>query len=194
MRAEPMGQRKTDREAIVLQAPSHDDRRIDQRHDARALGPVVARLVGGSEVRLIDFARRGVLLESEARLLIGAKATIKITTTDTTISVRGQVVRSRVAGVKGGALMYHTAMALEEELGLAQSIAPRRVSEPVFEEPEEPDELADTGDLLIAGSERALTTGAVTGPDVPSESVLELLANVPLDLAELKRRAAVNNW
>src|ERR671919_572053 len=100
-----MGQRKRDIESEYV-APSHDDRRIDQRHDARALGPVVARLVGGSEVRLLDFARRGVLLESETRLLIGAKATIKITTTDTTITVRGHVVRSRVAGVKGGSLVY----------------------------------------------------------------------------------------
>jgi hypothetical protein len=189
-----MGQRKKDIEAVVLPAPSHDDRRIDQRHDARALGPVVARLVGGSEVRLIDFARRGVLLESDTRLLIGAKATIKITTTDTTISVRGHVVRSRVAGVKGGALMYHTALALEEELGLADSVEPRRLSESEFDEHDEHDDLADTADLLVAGSERALTAAAVTGPDAPSESVLELLANVPLDLAELRRRAAVNNW
>jgi hypothetical protein len=186
-----MGQRK--KSEIALPAPSHDDRRIDQRIDARALGPVVARLVGGSEVRLIDFARRGVLLESDTRLLIGAKATIKITTTDTTISVRGHVVRSRVAGVKGGALVYHTALALDEELGLADSVAPRRAGEPL-DEHEEPDDLADTADLMIAGSERALAATAVTGPDAPSESVLELLANVPLDLAELRRRAAVNNW
>ena len=108
----------------MLPAPSHDDRRIDQRHDASALGPVVARLVGGSEVRLMDFARRGVLLESDTRILIGAKATIRITTTDTAISVRGHVVRSRVAGVKGGSLVYHTAMALEEELGLVDAVAP----------------------------------------------------------------------
>jgi hypothetical protein len=186
-----MGQRKN--RETVLPAPSHDDRRIDQRHDARALGPVVARLVGGSEVRLMDFARRGVLLESDTRLLIGAKATIKITTTDSAISVRGHVVRSRVAGVKGGALMYHTALALEEDLGLVDAVAPPRhaVDEPSFDEP---DELADTADLLIAGSERALTAEAVTGPDMATECVLELLANVPHDLAELRRRAAVNNW
>jgi hypothetical protein len=189
-----MGQRKRDIESEYV-SPSHDDRRIDQRRDARALGPVVARLVGGGEVRLMDFARRGVLLESDTRLLIGAKATIKITTTDATISVRGHVVRSRVAGVRGGALMYHTALALEEDLGLSDSVAPKQAaSEPVFEEHEEPDDLADTADLLIAGSERALTAMAVTGPDASSDPVLELLANVPLDLAELRRRAAVNNW
>jgi hypothetical protein len=187
-----MGQRKN--RETVLPAPSHDDRRIDQRHDARALGPVVARLVGGSEVRLMDFARRGVLLESDTRLLIGAKATIKITTTDSAISVRGHVVRSRVAGVKGGALVYHTAMALEEDLGgLVDAVAPpkRRAGEPTFDEP---DDLADTADLLVGGSERALAAEAVTGPDMATESVLELLANVPHDLAELRRRAAVNNW
>jgi len=192
-----MGQRKkTEKkiETVVVPAPAHDDRRIDQRHDARALGPVVARLIGGSEVRLMDFARRGVLLESDTRLLIGAKATIKITTTDTTISVRGHVVRSRVAGVKGGSLVYHTALALDEDLGLMEAVAPMLAEKPVFDEPDEPDELADTADLLIGGSERALSAAAVTGPDAPSESVLELLANVPLDLAELRRRAAVNNW
>lgn len=188
-----MGQRKI-RESEPIPAPSHDDRRIDQRHDARALGPVVARLVGGSEVRLMDFARRGVLLESDTRLLIGAKATIKITTTDTTISVRGHVVRSRVAGVKGGALVYHTALALEEDLGLTDSVVPRQASQPAFEDVEEHDEPAETADLHVAGSERALSPPAVTGPDAASESVLELLANVPLDLAELRRRAAVNNW
>ena len=187
-----MGQRKN-REAHVP-APAHDDRRVDQRHDASALGPVVARLVGGSEVRLMDFARRGVLLESDTRLLIGAKATIRITTTDTAISVRGHVVRSRVAGVKGGALMYHTALALDEDLGLMDSVepaAPQQAEEPTFDEP---DVLAETADLLIGGSEHALAAEAVTGPDASSDSVLELLANVPLDLAELRRRAAVNNW
>ena len=189
-----MGQRKKDIDS-ELAPPSNDERRIDQRHDARALGPVVARLIGGSEVRLMDFARRGVLLESDTRLLIGAKATIKITTTDTTISVRGHVVRSRVAGVKGGALMYHTALALEEDLGLMKSVvASAQASEPVFDEHEDSDDLTEPGLLLIAGSERALTPSAVTGPDASSDPVLELLANVPLDLAELRRRAAVNNW
>jgi hypothetical protein len=187
-----MGQRKN-REAHVP-APAHDDRRIDQRLDASALGPVVARLVGGSEVRLMDFARRGVLLESDTRLLIGAKATIRITTTDSAISVRGHVVRSRVAGVKGSVLVYHTALALEEDLGLMESAAPpasARTEEPTFDGH---DELSETPDLTVGGSEHALTAEAVTGPDASSDSVLELLANVPLDLAELRRRAAVNNW
>jgi hypothetical protein len=188
-----MGQRKN-REAHVTAAPAHDDRRVDQRLDASALGPVVARLVGGSEVRLMDFARRGVLLESDTRLLIGAKATIRITTTDTAISVRGQVVRSRVAGVKGGTLVYHTALALEEDLGLMESVLPPMsagAEEPAFDEH---DELSDAPDSMIGGSEHALAVEAVTGPDASSDSVLELLANVPLDLAELRRRAAVNNW
>jgi hypothetical protein len=184
-----MGQRKN--LETYVPAPAHDDRRIDQRHDASALGPVVARLVGGSEVRLLDFARRGVLLESDTRLLIGAKATIRITTTDTAISVRGQVVRSRVAGVKGGALVYHTALSLEEDIGLLDSVAPPKAGEPPFDEP---DDLANSADLLVGGSEHALAAEAVTGPDASSESVLELLANVPHDLAELRRRAAVNNW
>ena len=205
-----MGQRK-----VV----NDDERRSGRRREAHTLGPVVARLVGGSEVRLIDFSRRGVLLESETRLLIGARASIKITTTDAVVTVAGYVVRSRVAGVRDAALVYHTAMALNDDLGLLEQAAQMRErssnpddaqEEPIPElqlqvqdaqeraqEPAAPDAAPDAAHASAhhdGGSEPAYEAGTVTGSDAPAEAVLEFLATVPHDLAELRRRAAVNNW
>jgi hypothetical protein len=196
-----------------------DERRSGRRREAHTLGPVVARLVGGSEVRLIDFSRRGVLLESETRLLIGAKASIKITTTDAVVTVSGYVVRSRVAGVRDAALVYHTALALNDDLGLLEQAAQmrERLSSPKPAADEAAPELQlrvqqaqdSPGRAAIdvaagppqasasgggSGSEPAYVAGTVTGSDAPAEAVLEFLATVPHDLAELRRRAAVNNW
>lgn len=81
-----------------------------------------ARVVGGSEVRLIDISRRGVLVETQTRLQFGAKATIRFTTSDASATMRAHVVRSRVAGI-GESLVYHTALAFEEELHLADTLA-----------------------------------------------------------------------
>lgn len=209
-----------------------DERRTGRRRDARALGPVVARLIGGSEVRLIDFSQRGVLLESDTRLLIGARATIKITTTDAVVTVGGYVVRSRVSGVKDGALVYHTAMALNDDLTQLEQAAKRREETrkpaPVSDLPHAmplglsqalshapPHALshaagdAEHGDTeahasasaaspAMRGSESASGGECIIGPhlghDTSAGAVLEFLATVPHDLAELRRRAAVNNW
>lgn len=209
-----MGQRKI-RESVASSA-ANDERRSGRRREAHALGPVVARLVGGSEVRLIDFSRRGLLLESETRLLIGARASIKITTTDAVVTVAGYVVRSRVAGVRDAALIYHTALALNDDLGMLEQAAQmrERLSSPASEVEEPVPELqlqvqeahdaaarqAEAHDAPMlesrpdTGSEPAYEAGTVTGSDAPADSVLEFLATVPHDLAELRRRAAVNNW
>ena len=78
--------------------------------------------MGGHEVRLIDLSRRGLLVETESRLAIGAKATIRIATIEGIVYVRGLVVRSRVVGI-GTSIVFHTALALEEDLALADALA-----------------------------------------------------------------------
>jgi hypothetical protein len=191
----------------------HDDRRANQRLDATMLGPVVARLLGGSEVRLIDFSRHGVLVESEVRLQIGQKASLKITTTDGTITARGSVVRSRVSGVVGAALMYQTALTLEEDLSRLADVvqsreAPRLVAGADDQRHSGRARIDDLDDIspnnhdgrampvmLSGGSERAYssTAGEAVAGASP-DPVFEFLATVPLNLAELRRRAAVNNW
>ena len=195
-----------------------DDRRRAPRHDATHLGSVITRVIGGGEVRLLDFSRSGVLIESDTRLAIGAKATIRLTTTDASLTVRGEVVRSKVA-VLNGTLLYHTALQLEDDLTVleknvpAPPARPTAIGPPADEKapPVRADATGDSGsDAEIAqltndlskslavfradGSEHAMDEDLDTGVGAPVDSILEFLATVPHDLAELRRRAAVNNW
>jgi hypothetical protein len=96
------------------------ERRTEVRHDAKRLGQVSARMVGGAEVRLVNFSNRGILVESDSRLLIGARASVRITTSDASLIVTGRVVRSRVKGLVNGVLLYDAGLNLDSELSLAQ--------------------------------------------------------------------------
>jgi hypothetical protein len=175
---------------------SADDRRRAPRIDANKLGSVITRVIGGGEVKLLDFSRSGVLIESDARLAIGAKATIRLTTTDASLTVRGQVVRSKVAGVNG-TIVYHTALALDDDLtALERSVPappPKTVGAASAKDAKRKDDKSIAADA-DDGSEHAYSADLDTGVEAPVDPILEFLATVPHDLAELRRRAAVNNW
>jgi hypothetical protein len=194
-----------------------DERRAAPRHDAQHLGKIITRVIGGGEVRLLDFSRTGILLEMDARLAIGAKATIRLTTTDAALTVRGEVVRSKVAGMgASGGLVYQTALHLETDLTeLEKAVpAPTVAAAPPADEKAPPfgaaEERLEPDDLDLAhltsnltfsmptvrgdGSEHAADEELEAGVDANLDPILEFLATVPHDLAELKRRAAVNDW
>jgi hypothetical protein len=174
----------------------HDDRRSTPRRDAVALGPISARLLGGENVRLLDFSRRGILIESTDRLLIGAKATLRIVTVDASLMVHGRVVRSKVVQATGGGLTYHTALALDDDLSGLEAAAHegRDVWAAHAAAGGASGASPAPGQQPVAGSERASSPGSVTGDGDTGDFVLEFLATVPHDLAELRRRASVNNW
>ena len=95
------------------------DRRSSPRFPAELLGKASVRLLGGSEVTLINFSERGILFQSETRLLVGARGTVRIVVgTETTVAA-GTVVRSLVQGMASGKLAFHTALALDQPLALA---------------------------------------------------------------------------
>ncbi|MEO5820687.1 MAG: hypothetical protein ABIT71_09295 [Vicinamibacteraceae bacterium] len=100
-----------------------EERRASARLAARSLGSITARIIGGSQVDLVNFSNRGVLFECDSRLLIGARASVRITTPDANLIVTGRVVRSRVKGLVNGALRYDAALVLDTELGLAPAAA-----------------------------------------------------------------------
>ena len=106
----------------VAERVAGEERRAGVRHAARSLGSVTARIIGGSQVDLVNFSSRGVLFECDSRLLIGARASVRITTTDANLVVTGRVVRSRVKGLVNGALRYDAALVLDTELALAPAI------------------------------------------------------------------------
>jgi hypothetical protein len=102
----------------VAERVAGEERRASVRHAARSLGSVTARIIGGSQVDLVNFSNRGVLFECDSRLLIGARTSVRITTADENIIISGRVVRSRVKGLVNGALRYDAALVLDAELGL----------------------------------------------------------------------------
>jgi hypothetical protein len=155
--------------------PRNDERRAALRHDSKHLGTVLARVLGRCDARLLDVSRRGVLFESEARLLIGAKTTIRITTTDTSLAMKGTVVRSRVATL-GKAVVYQTALELEEDLTLVDSI---------------PDSMLTAESALLRVDDLG-TMHAADGAVVSGEAV-EFVTSVPHDFHELQRRAITHD-
>jgi hypothetical protein len=165
-----------------------NERRDGVRHDAKRLGTVTARLIGGSEVSLVNFSNRGVLFECDSRLLIGARASVRITTTDASVMVTGKVVRSRVKGLVNGALRYDAALALDEELMLAMPAEPEVVApDHTLDDPSTPAWRAEDGMVEEAQAEVAAS---------PSEDpgLLQLFATVPHDLAALRKLASDNQW
>ena len=141
-------------ESAVERAPG-EERRASPRHAASVLGSVNARIIGGSPVELVNFSSRGVLFECDSRLLIGARASVRITTTDANLIVTGRVVRSRVKGLVNGALRYDAALALDSELALMPAVVEPVAPEPVVVEPaaEVQDEVAFDSDDVAFESE-----------------------------------------
>ncbi len=100
-------------------------RRSSPRFPADLLGQASVRLLGGSEVTLINFSERGILFQSETRLLVGARGTIRIVVGSETTIAAGTVVRSLVQGMASGKLAFHTALALDQPLAVAAAIEAR---------------------------------------------------------------------
>src|SRR3954471_11391437 len=101
------------------------DRRSSPRFPADMLGKASVRLLGGSEVTLVNFSERGLLFQSETRLLVGARGTVRIVVGAETTVAAGTVVRSLVQGMASGKLAFHTALALDQPLALAAAVAAR---------------------------------------------------------------------
>jgi len=79
------------------------------------------RLVAGPEVKLINVSRRGVLFETDARLAPRSAVALRLVTTDAILLLRGYVVRSMLAVLKGSAIRYQSAIEFDEDFVLADS-------------------------------------------------------------------------
>lgn len=187
----------------VADETAQNERRTEIRHDAARLGTVTARLIGGSEVRLVNFSNRGILVESDSRLLIGARASVRITTSDASVVVTGRVVRSRVKGLVNGVLVYDAGLNLDSELSLAsaevlEAAAPMK---PLKCEGPAAAAAAPDRDAAVGAaeswedSEFGIPLPALpTRQTMDDEAMVQLFATVPQDLAELRRLAADNQW
>lgn len=96
--------------------PGSADRRRHTRVPADAVPQLSARLVGGPPVRLLDISRRGAQLETNMHLQPGRAVHIRFIAADTTLTLKGAIVRSRVAMLDGEHVTYHAALAFNEDL------------------------------------------------------------------------------
>ncbi len=161
----------------------NEDRRASVRHDSKQFGTVLARVLGRCDARLLDVSRRGVLFDSEARLTIGAKTTVRITTTDTSVALKGTVVRSRVVTL-GKAVIYQTALQLDEDLALVDAMPDQTLScaSALALQPTPAESSVDNvGNVLAANG------------DVLAGEEVEFVTTVTHDFHELQRRALAHN-
>lgn len=94
------------------------DRRRSPRKPAASVPYLKARLVAGPEVRIIDVSKRGILLETETRLMPNSPIAIRFVAADASLVLKGCVVRSSIAQLTGVELRYRTAVAFEEDIRL----------------------------------------------------------------------------
>ena len=173
----------------------HHDRRTETRHDAKRLGTVTARLIGGSEVRLVNFSNRGILVESDTPAAHRRAGQRPDHDQGRLGRVTGRVVRSRVKGLVNGVLLYDAGINLDSELSLATAEALESVAEPA---PVETEPVADEKPVETWSESDAdaidESTPIAARQSMDDEAMVQLFASVPQDLAELRRLAADNQW
>ena len=86
----------------------HDERRRSVRRPASMVPNLKARLLAGPDVRLVDISRRGILLETDSRLMPGSPIRIKLVADDANVVMKGCVVLFSVAVVTGEGIVYRT--------------------------------------------------------------------------------------
>jgi hypothetical protein len=75
-----------------------------------------ARIRPGREAEVLDASPGGVLVETLHRLLPGTTVELQLTLGDRCASVRGRVMRSTVACLRSGGILYRGALAFERPL------------------------------------------------------------------------------
>ncbi|HEY8548939.1 MAG TPA: PilZ domain-containing protein [Vicinamibacterales bacterium] len=90
---------------------------VNRRREARTRvpAPLGARLLGGVDVVLHNVSRRGLLLESPLRLIVGAPAILRLRVGEGWAAISGRVIRSRVISVVDGRVRYESALHLEKD-------------------------------------------------------------------------------
>lgn len=152
------------------------------RRPASDLPDLKARLVAGSDVRLVNVSRRGVLLETDARLMPNSAVTLRFVTDAASVVLKGRVVRSSIAVLSKATLVYRTAVEFDQDISL---VDPR-----LWDEPVAPIEsLPETDVAANAVAEQTLAAAPDPDPELDPEpdaaggelAPVELLVNAEVD-------------
>ena len=95
------------------------DRRAEPRVPATTLGEVSLRLVGGSDITLLNYASTSLYGRSPSRLLVGARLSVRLATASLQAVVAGRVVRSILTQIENGVPRYEIAVQLDSPIDWA---------------------------------------------------------------------------
>jgi len=165
-------------------ATSEADRRSWPRFEAGELQNVAARLATGGEIVLVDLSRGGARLQSNRRMLPGSSLSLRLVTPDTTFTIAGRVIRSRIVQLSQGGLGYDLAVAFNEPLQEVPVIA--GVGQP--ELPPAPEAAPEPASAEPASAEPESGEPAPTGP--PSEAQAARDPAAPLTEDDIAANAA----
>lgn len=184
--------------------PQGIDRRTSPRVPASAVPDLKARLLAGPDVRLVDLSRRGVLLETQTRLLPGSPVRLKFVAQDATLVLKGAVVRSSVCTCGEHGLIYRTAVTFDEDIAICDDSlwsAPPMTASP---EPSAVQPDRDPAPLTLVRSDTPASAPAAAAFDaaarpallppsalLPDATVITLFADDP---EALRSMLAANDW
>ena len=97
------------------------NRRASVRRPASRVPELKARVVAGREVRLVNVSKRGVLFETEERLLPNTSVRIRFQAAERAAVIAGRVVRSSVSRLSERTLAYKTAVSLDDDLSVCDA-------------------------------------------------------------------------
>jgi hypothetical protein len=96
-----------------------DERRTELRVPASTLGSVTSRLIGGSDLELLNYTSRSLCGQAASRLLIGSRISVRVVTATLDAVLAGRVVRSNLTQIVGGVPRYEVVVALDSEVDWA---------------------------------------------------------------------------
>jgi hypothetical protein len=149
------------------------------RLPAERLPHLKARLVAGPDVRLVDISRRGILLETDTRLLPGCPIRVKFVTDDATLILKGRVIRSSVAVVSGEGLVYRTGVSFDEDISVCD--------EATWTE-------AQAADGAGQPEEAPPAPGVDGHPETATPATATVTALFPAASEDLRSLLAANDW
>jgi hypothetical protein len=117
------------------------ERRKRQRNGPAAIPHLKsARVIAGSEARVVNISSRGALLETETSLAPGRQVVLRFVTADATMNLQARVVYSRTAALNGPAIRFHSAVEFEQDFPLVDTRLEGEVV-PLIMVPNAPDDL-----------------------------------------------------
>ena len=112
---------------VMKKRDQNSERRNWARVDPSAVPFLKAvRFNYGKEVRVIDISQGGILVETEVRLQVQGKISLKVITGDGVIGLEGSVVRSSISSLTGGP-KYKSAIAFEHPFTMLNTISQKSV-------------------------------------------------------------------